>query len=273
MEQPIILCGLGRVGWRVLEYLQAAGLPAVVVDVNCSAQDPRLKDARLVRGDIREKEVLEQAEVRHARGVLIMTKDDLTNIGAALMVRHLNAEVRIVMRLFNQNLVTRLGKAFHNIFALSTSDLTAPLFALTALTGQALGSIRLEGVKDGLRQVAEWSVPAGSGLVGTSVADLAITCNFQVLAHRLPDGKERFLLDVDGEAHLSPGDRLIICGEPHKIAEILEGDDPTLPHVRWAGWLRRMGRVVWRTVADVDLSVQVCAGVLVGVIMLSTVIL
>ena len=137
-NRPILPCFPGRVGWRVLEYLQAAGLPTVVIDVNCSAQDPRLKDAQLVRGDIREAEVLEQACVRNARGVLIMTKDDLTNIGAALMVRHLNADVRIVMRLFNQNLVTRLGKAFHDIFALSTSDLTAPLFALTALTGQAL---------------------------------------------------------------------------------------------------------------------------------------
>src|SRR5260370_40598116 len=46
MEQPIILCGLGRVGWRVLEYLQAAGFPTCVVDVNCPAQDPRLKQAR-----------------------------------------------------------------------------------------------------------------------------------------------------------------------------------------------------------------------------------
>ncbi|HEV3444182.1 MAG TPA: NAD-binding protein, partial [Gemmataceae bacterium] len=272
MEQPIILCGLGRVGWRVLEYLQAAGLPTVVVDVNCSPQDPRLKQARLVRGDIRQMDILEQAGVRQAGGVLIMTKDDLTNIGAALAVRHLNAKVRIVMRLFNDNLVTRLGKAFHNIFALSTSNLTAPLFALTALTGQALGSIRLEGVADSLRQVAELSVSEGSPHVGVSVAELAGKFNLQALAHRSVDGKERFLLAVDPEARLSAGDRLILCGEPHEIAAILEGDDSTLAHVRWAGWLRRMGRVAWRTIADVDVSVKVCTGVLVGVILLSTLV-
>ena len=33
MDQPFILCGLGRLGWRVLDYLLAAGLPVVATDV------------------------------------------------------------------------------------------------------------------------------------------------------------------------------------------------------------------------------------------------
>jgi len=273
MEQPIVMCGLGRVGWRILEYLLAAGLPVVVVDERCAANDPRLGQARLVKGDFRRMDVLEQAGVRQARGVLIITKEDLTNIATALMVRHLNQEVRIVLRLFNQNLVSRLGKAFHDIFALSTSSLTAPLFALTALTGQALGSIRLEGLKDGLRQVAELPIPDGSDLIGRSIAGLVDRYNLLVLAHGVKGGKESFLLDVDMDAQLSSGDRLIVCGEPHKIGSLLEGDDPALAHVRWAGWIRRMGRVVWRTLADVDISVKVCTGVLVCVIVISTLVL
>src|SRR5262249_53706320 len=90
MEQPFILCGLGRIGWRVLEYLQTAGLPVVVVDTRCDPKNPRLGNAQFVKGDCRNKDVLEQAGVSRARGVLIMTNDDLTNISTALMVRHLN---------------------------------------------------------------------------------------------------------------------------------------------------------------------------------------
>ena len=33
MERPVLLCGLGRVGWRVLDSLRAAGLPVVVIDL------------------------------------------------------------------------------------------------------------------------------------------------------------------------------------------------------------------------------------------------
>jgi Trk K+ transport system NAD-binding subunit len=273
MEQPFILCGLGRVGWRVLEYLQAAGLPVVVVDTRCSPTDPRLGNARLVRGDCRRKEMLEEAGAEQARGVLIMTNDDLNNISTALMVRHLNPDVRIVMRLFNQNLVARLGKTFHNIFALSTATLTAPLFALSALTGQALGMVRFENGKDGLHQLAEVTVTLNSPLRGQSVAAAASNYRVQVLAHLPAGGKDRFLLDVDGEARLIPGDRLVVCGEPRTLAPLLGGDSAALANVRWAGLLRRMGRVVWRTLFEVDLSVKISGAVLVSVVVISTLIL
>jgi Trk K+ transport system NAD-binding subunit len=272
MEEPFILCGLGRIGWRVLEYLQAAGLPVVVVDTRCDPKDARLGTARLVQGDCRKKEVLQQAGVSRARGILIMTNDDLVNISTALMVRHVNAEVRVVMRLFHQNLIARLGKAVKNVYAFSTASLTAPLFALSALSGQALGTLHLEGVKDGLRQVAEWTVAAGSPLEGEEIAAAAKRCEFLVLAHAPSGGRVRFLREIPPEAQLAVGDRVIICGEPQVIAQLVEGD-AALPHVRWAGWMRRTGRMVWRTLAEVDLAVKICGAVLAAVILISTVVL
>src|SRR4051794_26882155 len=77
MEQPYLLCGLGHVGWRVFEYLRAANLPVVIIDTRCAPDDPRLEKARLVVGDCRRQEVLEQAGIASARGVLILTSDDL----------------------------------------------------------------------------------------------------------------------------------------------------------------------------------------------------
>src|SRR6266699_1257295 len=107
MEQHVILCGLGRVGWRALEYLQAAQVPVTVID---------------------------------NRG----RSDDLVSLSTALLVRHLHADVRIVVRMFNQNLIARLGSAVRNVHPLSTSALAAPLFALIARTGEALGAFRQE---------------------------------------------------------------------------------------------------------------------------------
>src|SRR6266852_968414 len=148
MNQPIILCGLGRIGGKVLEFLRTAGLPVVVIDTQCQEKDPRVEGTRLIRGDFRRPEVLAQAGLEQARGVIILTSDDLVNISAALTIRHLYPEIRIVMRMFNQDLISRLGKAVHSVYALSTSTLTAPLFALTALTGQALGTFRIDGLAD-----------------------------------------------------------------------------------------------------------------------------
>jgi Trk K+ transport system NAD-binding subunit len=273
MELPVIVCGLGRIGWRVLEHLRAAGLPVVVVDTHCAANDRRLGQSRLVTGDCRRQEVLEEAGVLQARGVLIMTNDDLVNISTALMVRHLNPEVRIVLRMFNQNLIPRLGKAVRNVISLSTSTLTAPLFALSALTGQALGSLRLEGVKDGLRQVAEVTINSASPLCGKTIAAALGGREILALAHLPAGGKNRFLLEVDHEARLSAGDRLIVCGEPRRLAPLLPESEDAFSPVLWAGWLRRMSRIAFRTLGEVDLAVKICTGVLVSVVVISTLVL
>jgi Trk K+ transport system NAD-binding subunit len=273
MEQPFIVCGMGRIGWRVLEYLRASGSQIVVIDNRCSATDPRLARVRFVRGDCRHRSVLEEAGVTTARGVLIMTNDDLVNISTALVVRHANPGVRVVMRLFNQNLIPRLGKAISNVYALSTAKLAAPLFALSALTGQALGTIRIEGAKETVRQVVEATITPTSPFRGQAIRAVMEGRELLVLAHLPAAGKERFFTDVDADAQLVEGDRLLVCGEPADVGALLEEHGDFLPHVRWAGWLRRMGRVVWRSIAEVDLALKVCTGVLFSVILLSSLIL
>jgi Trk K+ transport system NAD-binding subunit len=268
MESHFILCGLGRVGGRVLEHLRTAGVPVVVIDSRCAADDPRLGGAALVAGDCRRAEVLEKAGVARARGVLILISDDLIGISSALTVRNLNPEVRIIVRMFNQNLTARLGPAVQNVFALSTSALVAPLFALLACTGKALGTFRLE---DGRRfQVGELTVPAALG--GKKIGALLAQAKVQAVAHLTTAGK-RFLDEVDAQASLKAGDRLVICGELADMAAVLaEGESELVPPLHWAGWLQRHARVVWRTFTEVDLPVKICTAVLLWVIVISVIV-
>jgi Trk K+ transport system NAD-binding subunit len=266
MEKPIVLCGLGRVGWRVLEYLRAAGLPVVAVDNVCTPDDPRLAGVRLVRGDCRRREVLEQAGVAAARGVLVITSTELVNIATAMQVRNLAPDVRIVIRMFNQNLISRLGHAVRNIVALSASALAAPIMAVTALTGQGLGAFSVERAH---WQVAEVTIGAGTPLAGRTIADLMNLHDAQVVAHFPATGEPRFLLDVDPAAALQPGDRLIVCIDPLALPKLLgQARDSEVRVHRWLGDARRWCRVAWRTLGEIDLPVKLATGVLVGVVLL-----
>jgi Trk K+ transport system NAD-binding subunit len=273
MDRPIVMCGLGRMGARVLDYLRAAGLAVVVVDTVAKPDDPRLAGARLISGDCRRREVLEAAGVAEAGGVLVLTNDDLLNVSAALMVRALNPEVRIVLRMFNQNLLGRLGQAVRNVFALSTSLLTAPMLAMTAITGQGVSAFRL-AQGEGHRQVAEVTVGPGPDLRGQPVGRVAARREAVVVAHLPQAGPERFLLDVDLEAPLEAGDKLLLCGEPRALAPLLsESSAGAVTDLRWAGWSRRMARVAWRTLVEVDLATLVCTLVVVAVLVVSTLVL
>ncbi|MBY0527526.1 MAG: NAD-binding protein [Gemmataceae bacterium] len=270
MNAPVILCGLGRIGWPLLDYLRVAGLPVVVIDTRCKPDDPRLAGARLIQGDCRQRDNLEKAGLAQARGILIVTNDDLVNVSTVLMVRHMHPDIRIVVRMFNQNVMPRLGKAVVNVFALSISGLTAPLLALTALTGEALGSF---GQDADLRQIAELKIDTASPLRNSTVAEAAERHRFLPLAHLSRNGVDRLLLDLDGQTRLTPGDRLVICGTPRDLTPLLKsGDDDGLPHLLWAGWLRRNARVLARTFAEVDLPVKVCTAVLMAVVLVSTMV-
>jgi Trk K+ transport system NAD-binding subunit len=260
-------------GTRVLDYLLAAEMTVVVIDTVCKPDDPRLRGVKLISGDCRRREVLEAAGVAGARGVLIVTADDLLNVSTALMVRSLNREVPIVLRMFNQNLLGRLGKAVHNVYALSTSLLTAPIVAMTALTGQGLGTFRLDDTGQGVRQVVEVTVGANSPLRDQRLDAVARPRDLAVLAHLPASGDDRYLLEVDLEARLAAGDRVVVCGEPRVVAPLLSAGKEDAEQLRWANVLLRWGRIARRTLAEVELMVLLCTIVLFTVVIISTLVL
>ncbi|HYV39147.1 MAG TPA: NAD-binding protein [Gemmataceae bacterium] len=269
-ENHVILCGLGRVGWHVLELLKAAGTPVVVIDTRCAADDPRLAGVTLIQGDSQKQTTLEKANVSQARAVVILPSDELASISTALMVRRLNPTTRIVVRMFNQNLVSRLGGAISNVVALSTSALAAPLLALIARTGDALGTFRLD---DGaLHQIADVTFHENSPQCGKTIGDLLEDRQFLILAHTR-DKESRQLHQIDLDAIIQPGDHLVVCGEAAALAPLTTQDEEdSLPELLWAGFVRRFSRVALRTVSEIDLPVKICTSILLVVIVASTLV-
>jgi Trk K+ transport system NAD-binding subunit len=271
MNQHFILCGLGKVGGRVLECLRAAGATVVVVDNRCARDDPRLGGVPVVSGDCRQPDVLLQAGVQDARGVLILTSDDLVSLSTALMVRQLNRDVRVVVRLFNQSLISRLGAAVGNMQALSTSALAAPLLALIARTGEALGTVRLGSGES--RQIAELHVADDSALVGQRAGELARKHGVALIAHHPAGGQSRFINQVDAAATVQARDKLIVCGRPEQVAPLLaSGENESIPELLWAGIVKRFARVIARGLGLIDWPVKVCTAIFLAVIAVSVLV-
>lgn len=270
MENHFILCGLGRVGEKVLEHLRAVGTRVVVIDNRCRPDDLRLAGAELVAGDCRRQDVLEQAGLAKARGVLVLPSDEYVSLQTALMVRHLNPSVRVVVRMFNQNLIARLGSSVAGVTALSASGLAAPLLAMIARTGEALGTFQLD---DGSRQqIAACKIAKESPLVGQRVDALAANHKVTVLSHYGPS-PERLLHEVDDQTLLKAEDSIMVCGPSDNVEALLaQGENESLPELLWAGLSARMARTLWRVATQIDLPVKICTLALIGVILVSTLI-
>src|SRR5262249_46142968 len=132
----IILCGLGRVGYRMLERLLQWTLDVVVIE-----KDDRsvfLQRVQQLKGpvlllDARPEEPLHQAGIEHARTLVIATNDDLANVEIALDARRLNAQIRVVLRMFDEEIANKLRDAFHLDVAFSSAAAAAPIVAASVL--------------------------------------------------------------------------------------------------------------------------------------------
>ena len=112
----IILCGLGHVGYRILERLLQWNLDVVVIEKNDGSQFlqrvQQLKVPVLLM-DARQEESLEAAGLHHARTLVIATNDDLANVEIALDARRLNPGIRVVLRMFDEQIANKLRDAFN----------------------------------------------------------------------------------------------------------------------------------------------------------------
>ena len=90
-EGPLIVIGYGDVGRRIVKVLSERGIEPMVIDKRevCPHQ---------VVGDGTVEEVLEEAGVRDAVGVLVMLNNDTDVVFATLLARNLNRDAFIVAR-------------------------------------------------------------------------------------------------------------------------------------------------------------------------------
>src|SRR5438045_2474640 len=100
----IVLCGLDRLAFRILEQLCRFGEQVVVIAGSLEepfAGDARELGATLLAGNYRSEAVQRTAGVTAAAAIILAEDDDLANLHAALTAQELNSTLRIVIRMFN----------------------------------------------------------------------------------------------------------------------------------------------------------------------------
>jgi len=109
-----VVCGAGRFGARLIEELEASGIPVTVVDVHPDRL-PTYQNAVLGRGT--EAHTLEQAGIAEAEGVIAGTGDDIDNLSIIMTARNLNPRLFFVVR--------QERRQHDELFASSGADLIA----------------------------------------------------------------------------------------------------------------------------------------------------
>ncbi|WP_395365920.1 NAD-binding protein [Streptomyces sp. YH02] len=238
----VVLLGLGKIGSRVLARLRELEIPVV-----CVEEDPDARGIPLARnlgvpvvlGDVTEEGVLEAAKVHRAHALLALTSSDTTNLEAVLYARTVRADLRVALRLYDDEFATAVYRTLRTAHpealtrSRSVTHLAAPAFAGAMMGRQILGAIPVE------RKVLLFAALLVAGhpqFEGRTVAESFRPGAWRVLAldtaspgSRRPDlastrhdGEQPQLLwDLHPGYVLRPDDRIVIAATRRGLAELL----------------------------------------------------
>ncbi|CAL1240114.1 potassium channel family protein [Candidatus Methylocalor cossyra] len=115
LKDHIVIAGLGRVGRQAAAEVQDAKVPFVIVDPRPETQQyARQHGYLLIQGDASDDQVLEQAGIRQAKGLIVTSGDDATNLYIVLSARVLKPDLFIVSRAVDEASVPKLLRAGAN---------------------------------------------------------------------------------------------------------------------------------------------------------------
>ena len=178
----VIVAGLGNVGSRIAGQLHDLGVAVVCVDRDENAAGIRLArqlGLRVVIGETHREETLRTAGVRTCQALVSVTNSDIVNLETALHARALAADVRLVLRLSDDDLAGRVQKTVGNTVSRSVPYLAAPAFAAAMLEHQVLRTIP---VGRHVLLIADVRVGAGSELAGQPVENVHRDGEVRVIA-------------------------------------------------------------------------------------------
>jgi len=214
----VILVGLGHLGYRVVTQLHEMNQDVVVIEANPRddlAANLRARDIPILQGDATREALLDAAGIRRARVLVLCTQNDNLNMQIAVKARSMNKDVRVIMRIFDDDFARALQKQF-GFTALSATGMAAPVFAATAAGMDISHPITVEGQALSL---ARMDVAPKSKLAGLSVSQIEQSYDVSVVLLRHANGRD---LHPPGDKRIAVNDTIAVLGGHEQINRLAQ---------------------------------------------------
>jgi voltage-gated potassium channel len=218
-----IVCGAGSTGIHCVRELAAIAVPFVVVDRSeeVARALTREHDCPAVVGDATHDEVLLEAGIARARGVISALTEDKDNLFVTVTARALNPALRIVAKAIDPRADGKLRRA-------GADSVVSP----NMIGGLRLVSemVRPEVVtfldvmlrdKDRTLRIEEVTIPAAAGGAQRRISELGLARHkLLLLAVKGPAPEPRLHYNPAPEHLLTGGETLIVLGEPDRVRQL-----------------------------------------------------
>jgi voltage-gated potassium channel len=221
-----IICGGGDVGREIAREFQRAKTRFLVVDKNPQASDlARDESVLFVEGDASDDDVLLEANIERAAGLLAALPDDEDNVFIVLTARQLNPKLMIVSQANERPTFRKLIKAGANR-VISPKEIAGQRMASFILRPSLINflDVMVGGEELGMR-IEEMPIAQGSPLVGQNLREAGIGQHTGAIVVGIngPDGRTRVnptATSTLSSITLKEGDVLIALGNDEQLGRL-----------------------------------------------------
>ncbi len=225
LENHVVVCGAGSTGSRAIEELMEYDIPTVAIDVRREhledlAELHPAERFKYVVGDATDDDVLEEASVAQARGIIAALAGDKDNLFVVVSTRQMNPRARIVARGSDLQILEKLKKAGADTVV--SPNYIGGLRMVSELLRPQVVKFLDEMRRDrGRVRIEEVLVPEGSPLVGKTLGNSGIRSagEILVLAVQMP-GANGYRFNPGADFVLASGMTLVVLG-PLAEVEVL----------------------------------------------------
>lgn len=225
LKNHFILCGYGRVGQEIARVFNEEGAPFVIIANNEEHTARADKDGYLyIFGDATSDEVLKEAGIERAHGLVSAVGSDTDNTFITLSARELRPDLFIEARSSGPESEKKLRRAGADR-VISPPAIGGRRMAMLALRPAVVDFIDTVAYGRGRElELENVDVAGGSPLIGRTMEQARSKDGITVLAMSKKRGK--LVANPPGEEIIEEGDRLIVIGTKGRLAvleSILEG--------------------------------------------------
>ncbi|MDB4907641.1 MAG: hypothetical protein JWO05_2425 [Gemmatimonadetes bacterium] len=234
MKGHHIVCGAGATGHAVLRELVKTERSVVAVELDgqrVKALEQEMPELPVVQGDFTDDQVLLEAGIARASGIVICTAQDKDSLVTTITARQLNPSVRIIARAANERSLARLRQAGAD--GVVSPALIGGMRMASELVRPSVVSFLDMMLRDTHRnlRIEEVPVPAQSAFAGRSVGELDphVRANCLLLAVRTSPSEYSY--NPPDSTIIAPGMVLIVMGDPEgmrSLARLLAEGTPAL---------------------------------------------
>jgi hypothetical protein len=137
LKNHVVLCGLGKVGYFVVENLIAKNEKVIIVEINENSKHIdhfRNLGAEVYIGDARNIQVMQDVNIAQAKALISVIDNDALNLEIGLNARSINNNLRLILRIFDEEMTIHIRKILNIELTFSASTIALTKFMETLKT-------------------------------------------------------------------------------------------------------------------------------------------